>query len=232
MTISTASTRSPSSVTKIYSDRQVRGHPLSALAYPTPACPLSCYSEPFKTEIKSYHSFIKTSHGSILFQSKNQSPPNGFQGLSDLGPPLCLWNLTSSTLSLTDCFSCTSALLQHGKMFLLRASALAVLFGSNVLRRYLHGLLSFDSHLCSGITSSEMTFVTNLEKRTSPLSLCTASSSFIPVAEADINMLIRFPSPLKQMFPKDRTFIHLYIYHLEQCLVHSMNSVHTVSVHE
>lgn len=81
---------------------QVRGHPLSTLVCPTPACPLICYSELFKTEIKSHHSSIKTSHGSILLQSKNQSPPNGFQGLNDLGPPLCLWNLTSSTHSLTD----------------------------------------------------------------------------------------------------------------------------------
>ena len=128
------------------------------------------------------------------------------------------------SLSLTA--SATSALLQYGKTFLFRASALAVCFGSNVLRRYLHGLLSHLIQISAQvITSLEMTFVTNLEKRTSPLSLCTASISFIPLTEADINMLILFPPPLKQMFPKDTTFIHLYIYHLEQCLVHSMNSV-------
>ena len=205
---------------------QVRGHPLSTLVCPTPACPLICYSELFKTEIKSHHSSIKTSHGSILLQSKNQSPPNGFQGLNDLGPPLCLWNLTSSTHSLIDsapavpvlCFNmarCSCLGPWHWLFFLVQ------MFCAGTYMVY--SLIWFWSLLRYYFIGND--FCDQPRKKNFPLSLCTASFSFVPQTEADINMLILFPSPLKQMFPKDRTFIHLYIYHLEQCLVHSMNSV-------
>lgn len=61
-------------------------------------------------------------------------------------------------------------------------------------------------------------------KKTRSLPLYTALFPFIPLVEVDTYILILFPST-KQMFPKDRTFVQLFIYYLEQCLAYSTYSI-------